>query len=586
MPKKNIENQIAYIDACKTFAIYGRQSHNQDNNTRDNQFDKCMEIATKNNLALYAFYFEEVTAVKIPIYERKVFHSLMCDAKAGKFKTLIVSTLDRLVRRYDDWIQTKEFLNKYNIKLIFADKGTDFDINCPLSDPIIKLELLNAIREAENIKHRTDLGKATSRANGEYSSGGGIPLGYSKITNSKKYCINILESKFINYLFESSFEYIKSYKQIQYTNIGKNALYLATEALNNFSIDGLNTFISTLENESDINLIKDLIELLKTYNSNDSFESQLNNFIEVFAGKNSLGVLVKSILLNPIYTGLLYMIQRDKKNPYSIPDEAIIEGFNTFSLDYTAFNQTTNIDGFINRSIFESVYCYIYKLQIGKKDLTPHFMFKNKLKCNCGKKLYLVEPGILSCNNKKCNKYHKATILELVLETIIDEIVIDGKNTFNKFIEELNLNISKLNKNLNYLRKKNDELIDKYILTPDEFIEASIYDNTQSIEKILNIIANHERKKALIEDLKDTVLNTENLSVNIIDGNKELKELLIFNIFKKEDTYSSLLNGLIKELIISYDKKSQLLSGSIKYEVTTKNSSCVCACIHARTKRK
>ena len=127
---------------------------------------------------------------------------------------------------------------------------------------------------------------------------------------------------------------------------------------------------------------------------------------------------------------------------------------------------------------------------MGKKDLTPHFIFKKKLKCSCGKKLSASRPGCsLSCNNKKCHKYHKNTVLELVLSSIIDEIILDGKNIFNKFIEELNLNISRLNKKLNYFRKKSDELTDKYILNPDEFIEASIYDNTQSIEKILNIIA-------------------------------------------------------------------------------------------------
>ena len=580
MPKKNIKTQNTYMDCSKTCAIYGRQSHSYDNNTRENQFDKCMAIATKNNLALHAFYFEKVTAVQIPIYERKEFHSLICDAKAGRFKTLIVSTLDRLVRRYDDWIQTKEFLNKYSIKLIFADKGTIFDINSPFSDIIIKMELLNAIHEAENIKSRTDLGKAITRANGEYSSGGSIPLGYSKIPNSKKYSINIMESKFINYLFQSSTQYIKNYKQIKYTKIGKDTLYLATKVLNNFSINGLNTILCTLKKENDINLIKDLIELLSTYNYHDLFKSQLNNFITVFSSREQLGSYVKAILLNPAYTGLLYMIPRNKKNYSSIPDKAIVEGFNTFSLDYTSFNETTNIEGFIDRAIFESVYCYIYKLQIDKKDLTPHFIFKKKLKCSCGKDLYLIEPGILSCNNKKCHKYHKDTVLELVLSSIIDEILLDGKNTFNKFIEELNLNISRLNKKLNYFRKRNAELTDKYILNPDEFIEASIYDNTQSIEKILNLIANHECKKALIKDLKEHVLNTQNLSPSIGEKRQEIKSLLIFNVLNNEDTYSSLLNGLIKEVIISYDNKSELLSGSIQYEVTTKNSSCICACIN------
>ena len=442
------------------------------------------------------------------------------------------------------------------------------------------MELLNAIHEAENIKSRTDLGKAISRVNGEYSSGRDIPLGYSKVPNSKKYSINIIESKFINYLFESSTEYIKSYKQIKYSKIGKNSLYLATEVLNNFSIDGLNTLLCTLKKENDITLIKDLIELLKTYNSHDLFKFQLNNFITVFSSKKSLGSYVKDILLNPVYTGLIYMIPRNKKNQSSIPDKAIVEGFNTFLLDYTAFNKTTNIDGFINRDIFELIYCYIYKLQIDKKDLTPHFIFIKKLKCSCGKKLYILEPGILSCNNKKCHKYHKDTVLELVLSSIIDEILLDSKNIFNKFIKELNLNISRLNKKLNSFRKKNDELTDKYILNPDEFIEASIYDNTQSIEKILNIIANHECKKALIEDLKEPVLNTENLSLSICKERQELKRLLIFNILNNEDTYSSLLNGLVKEVIISYDKKSELLSGSIQYEATTKNNSYISACIN------
>ena len=202
MQNKNIKNENIYIDSSKICAIYARKSHGIDTNTKENQFDKCMAIATQNNLALYSFYYEQTTAVQIPIYERKEFHSLICDAKAGRFKTLIVSTLDRLVRRYDDWVQTKAFLNKYNIKLIFADKGISFDINSPFSDIIIKMELLNGIHEAENIKSRTDLGKAISRANGKYCSGGGVPLGYSKSQNSNEYYINIVESKFIKYLFK------------------------------------------------------------------------------------------------------------------------------------------------------------------------------------------------------------------------------------------------------------------------------------------------------------------------------------------------------------------------------------------------
>lgn len=578
MPKKNIIDENVYIDSYKMCAIYARKSHGLDTNTKENQFDNCMAITIENNLSLYAFYYEKVTAVQIPIYERKEFHSLICDAKAGRFKTLIVSTLDRLVRRYDDWVQTKEFLNKYGIKLIFADKGPTFDINAPFSDLTIKMELLNAIQEAEKIKYRTDSGKATSRDNGKYSSGKYIPLGYSKSPTCNEYSVNLIESKFINYIFKSSAEYLKSYKKIKYSELGKNALCLATQISHNFSIEGLNNLISTLEKEIDIKLVKDLITILKTSNSYNSFKPQIKNCIDRFSSKPTS--CIKSILSNPVYTGLLYMISKDKENPYLIPDEAIIQNFNTFSLDYTAFNETTNIDGFINRDLFELVYCYIYKLQISKKDLTPDFIFKNKLKCSCGKKLYLIEPGILSCNNKKCYKYHKNTVIKLILSSVIDEILKDGKNTFNKFIEEINLNISRLNKKLNYFRKKSDELTDKYLLSNDSLIETYIYDNTQSIEEILNSIANHERKKAFLEDLSEHALNTPNISTSIDEEKQEIKRHLIFNLLSNEDIYSSLLNGLIKEVILSYDEQSQFISGNIEYSVTTKNSSHICACIH------
>ena len=121
MPKKNIKTQSSYMDCSKTCAIYERQSHDYDNNTKKNQFDKCMNIATKNNLALYAFYFEKITAVQIPIYERKEFYSLICDAKAGRFKTLIVATLDRLTRNYNEYLNLKLLLKELNIKLIVAN---------------------------------------------------------------------------------------------------------------------------------------------------------------------------------------------------------------------------------------------------------------------------------------------------------------------------------------------------------------------------------------------------------------------------------------------------------------------------------
>ena len=61
----------------------------------------------EKNLLIYNVYTDFDSAKKLSPTKRKGLSKLLADAKAGCFKTVIIYRLDRLVRRYKDWLEIK-----------------------------------------------------------------------------------------------------------------------------------------------------------------------------------------------------------------------------------------------------------------------------------------------------------------------------------------------------------------------------------------------------------------------------------------------------------------------------------------------
>ncbi|HAU75596.1 MAG TPA: recombinase family protein, partial [Agrobacterium sp.] len=83
-------------------AIYARFSTDlQNERSVDDQIAVCREFAIRNGLVVAGEYFDKARS-GASIFGRDGLLGLMEDARAGKFKTVIVEALDRLSRDQED----------------------------------------------------------------------------------------------------------------------------------------------------------------------------------------------------------------------------------------------------------------------------------------------------------------------------------------------------------------------------------------------------------------------------------------------------------------------------------------------------
>lgn len=563
-------------------AIYGRKSHTLDNNSREVQIEKCKERLYEEKLILYKCYFEEVSATKKLTYERKEFSKLLQAAKDGCFKTLIIYSIDRIIRNSDDWTETKRVLSKYDIRLIICDRPKDFDMNSTEGQIIISMLVSNAVSEPKRIKERTSNGRRIQRENGIYSCGDKVPLGYERKRVKAPFKDKIItkfeqipiEIAIVKYMFDFSKAYIYKNDSFSSKILYESLISIFDLIINNFNIKYLEEFIE----ETSENYIRELINtiiLQVEQSSNIEFvKKKLKSNLEFLKNKSNKNssAYILNLLKKPIYTGLMLLEANSAKE-----EDTIIEINNTpqngYIINKDKFIEVTNLKGCIPFDTFQYVYCYLVNEKLKSKDNTPNFLFKNKLKCSCGKKLYLKTTGFLQCDNLKCKPYYKNDILKLSLSPIIDNIFSDSEYGFLLFEKQIYMELNKLDNKLISLKEQKAKYTIEYLSSSNKEYTDSIMEISASIIELTNTIEIHREKLNHISNLKERLLSHKLNNKNNDDTYNSIKGNVLNYILSNETLFIDVFNEIVKEVKVIINAKSNTIHTSISYEFQSVNSS-------------
>ena len=100
--------------------IYTKLPLNSDKNYKTHLKD-CKKFINHNNFKIFKIYNDDLTTENEPLYCRHEFSELINDAKQGKFTTVIVPSIDKLVKTHKEYLNLKSLLKELNIKLIVAN---------------------------------------------------------------------------------------------------------------------------------------------------------------------------------------------------------------------------------------------------------------------------------------------------------------------------------------------------------------------------------------------------------------------------------------------------------------------------------
>lgn len=100
--------------------IYTKLSLNSNKNYKTHLKD-CMKFIESNHYKLFKIYNDDSITENESLYYRPEFSELVNDAKNGEFTTVIVPSIDRLVRTHKEFLKLKLLLHELNIKLIAAN---------------------------------------------------------------------------------------------------------------------------------------------------------------------------------------------------------------------------------------------------------------------------------------------------------------------------------------------------------------------------------------------------------------------------------------------------------------------------------
>ena len=568
MQNSDISNNIN-INPHNYAAIYARKSHLIDTHSKETQLKACNARLHELNLQLYGTYYEEVTAVQKTIDKRKEFSALIEAARSGCFKTLIVSKLDRLVRRKDDWIETKRLLNKYDITLSLCDKPIDFDINSPEGNLTLTFELFAAMNEVNSTNTRIKNGKANSRKNGLYSSGRFCPLGYRKVKLpdiKNAYEINSLESSIVKYIFELSYINIMTNNTLDYSNILKNLRTTLEDILTHLTLNTWSDFILN-STTSKLHHYYDLI--FKSLSNDTDVKNniyELNNLITSLLKKTTsqLHNMIKTILINPVYAGLIYI------NPSADKASNIVKNSdNTFRLCLDKFYKTSNINGFIPSHIFEKVYCFILSSENINCSDTKEYLLKNKLVCSCGKKLSLDDNNFLSCKNSACKKYPFDATLKVIIFSLVTTILDKNSSQFNNFEDNIKNRLTYNNRTLYLLNEKQSKYLTEHVNSNNNYYKPLIIEIENKITTQLNLIASDRKVLSDLSKFKEEIFNF--LKNNGLKSTPYCMEPLINYMILNQNLFYNTINSILKEVKISYEPNNKF-STAIIYEFKEKNS--------------
>lgn|GEM_PF-2147482 len=479
-------------------AIYARQSNKSDKITSvETQELKGEETALKNNLLIYNYYSEQISATEIPYMEREKFRELIEDAKAGYFKTIIVFRSDRLARNTLDAMKIKALFKNLGVRVLYSSESEYNSDGTPNSDFIGNIMSAVAELEAKTIKERTQSGKQKQRQAREHSAS---KAAYGFVTNRH---LNKTNSRYITY-------------------------YESNDSLKDFINMLFTCYISN----------KDLITDTNIYNFLK--ESNIDIPLDFNKGK------VRSIICNPIYASL------QTKNIYhKFKDSFKKNADGSFShIDESFFQPAYNVTEFVDDKTFFAAankwYHYHDPFEIIARN--TDYLLKDLLYCDkCGKKVTLSKK-IYSCGTAHCTRLKEYDVSYETLNIILEDLI--SKKNFNKEldfkIETLKRTIVSKNNNLIQLTKKQENLVETYLNQDnDELIIRELKDN----------VTNQDIIKDNIKSLKSNMSYYENMkNLSFSKFNKVSKNALIYVMLSKNDLTRKYLLKNIKKVTLDGKK--------------------------------
>ncbi|MGM9986269.1 MAG: recombinase family protein [Bacillaceae bacterium] len=403
------------IKNAKNIAFYGRVS------TKDQEIDSQQTAIVKRYLERFekdianGYDGDVRSAYSKPYTERKDLLKLLAALESGKYDALIVSDRDRLSRQTEEHSLLREKFNELGIPVVIASKNDLYNTESFLKDLI---EDALTKMESDNISVRT---KATLRTmlQKDMYIGGHPPFGYRMVRSSE-------------------------------------------------------TGIPAFEGNMDELLIVE--EIFSDYMQGEVFTVITNKLKEKYKGTKWSVTKVKSIILNPIYAGVLFYNRYEYKGTKrafkpidqwkALPPESLVVDFKVISLE-------------------EWWFCW-QKFEL-QKDKPPRyfntsFYLNDLISCSCGTDEKLVGKDWRTNIKKTKGKWHghrwyfcKACKVKFQADDLHtkffdllfrmprpdDLILREMKQAIQKRMKTIEINLYKFNKRIN-AEEKGLNLIKEY----------------------------------------------------------------------------------------------------------------------------
>ncbi|OUP47913.1 hypothetical protein B5F20_02760 [Clostridium perfringens] len=592
---ENLKMLNKVINDSQNYAvIYARISSKNENNSINAQIKLGEDVINKNNLLLYDTYIDKISGKTTSPKERKGFSRLLEDAKAGLFKTLVIYRLDRLVRRYDDWIETKKILNKLGIKILFSDTNQALLENSPQSEFFQNFSVMIAEMEPDTISLRASQGRIFRRKSGAYTSPK-APFGYIKQeSNDRRKSKSIfiqepIKLAFIKYIFFVFHRLIIEEKRSDSSNpqASINTLYNSLQNTLEYIEANIDLRDIPLRNNTKYaSLEAELFGVINKYIENTDVKSVKKEISEVkfyylFSKGNTTkknSAYLSACLRNPVYAGCILL---DSNHPfkglsYSTDEKTGITSFKE-RLDSEAFVNTNNLVGIIPSSIFKTVYSYLTYKSLIKIDRTPNFLLKGSLICSkCNKKLKLIDDNYLSCKGTRCHPFLKYDLLKFIIDKIIDNCLSISQTPLEQFINKLSRKIEIKNQNIKYQTLNKYEAIYNYLSSNDVSYVDKIHQKDIAIKSYVSSCNKYRTKLSYLNQLFDEVnkINKKCSSKPQLENNsvllKQVKEKIVNHIMNNEEFFIPIFSEIIKEIKVDINYEQSPIEGklNIRYEFT------------------
>lgn len=588
-------------DPRKYAAIYARRSSENDNNSINAQIAYGKTAIEKRDLLLYDIYVDEVSGRTLAPHERKGFKNLLEAAKNGCFKTIIVYRLDRLVRKYNHWLEIKKALQQLGIKLIFSDETQNLDERSNHQEFFHNFTVMVAEMEPDTIRLRAASGKEYRRKEGAYSSPK-APFGYQRIERpssagrvQSKSIFKKLNIKlaFVKYIYYCYYTFILNATNDDDHNSYIKAVYKLLVKSIKFTEPYINSNNSIPENVLDNTKLTDkyLFDLYKTVNSliNTSnctnvlpeLKNVKSHFLLVKDGGNQKNTgNINTVLYSSIYAGFMLI---DANHPckglkYNNNDSSDYEPY----LNTDAFVKVNNLHPIISTKIFETVYVYQQYNKLGKIDRTPNFLLKGKLKCQRNTTLKLIDDNYIHCTKEncsyknKCFPFIKKDLLQFLLNEIINDYLIKDFNSIYGLINIFQRKIDLASKNAKFYELKKLKAVNDYLTSGDSEFQKIITEINKSLSGFNKDIYGYRLKLSYIENLCEELSNIKSSCTTInSDNSSEIiniyKSKMVDYILINEDMFIPIFNEIIKEIKVGIKHAREQIKGTchIKYSVSS-----------------